>query len=147
MKQKVRPNAASPGLEATAPLGLTEVIALSVGWQHSLVVAKLAPTITLSPQTQTAEAGSTISLRAAVDSVLPLNYQWFLNGTNTLIGASKPFLILTNISPSQSGAFYDLVVTNRHGSVTNDPALLSVIPSVPRKTIAALQATSDPGSI
>ncbi len=56
----------------------------------------------------------------------PLNYQWYLNGTNNLIGATNSSLLLTNVQPA-SGSNYSVVITNLAGSVTSSNATLTVM--------------------
>jgi hypothetical protein len=55
-----------------------------------------------------------------------LAYQWFFNGTN-LAGATNTMLSLQNAFPANAGA-YIVVVTNAFGSVTSNPAMLTVLP-------------------
>jgi len=53
-------------------------------------------------------------------------YQWQLNGSS-LTGATNPTLLLSNAFPANAGT-YTVVITNVFGSVTSNPALLSVTP-------------------
>jgi hypothetical protein len=57
----------------------------------------------------------------------PLTCLWTFDGTN-IPGATNADLILTNVQPSQAGA-YSVIVSNNFGSVTSSNALLTVVTS------------------
>jgi hypothetical protein len=103
------------------------------------------PNITHPPQDQTAYAGSTVNFRAKTAGSPPLAYQWSFNGS-AISGADSTNLHLTNVSPTQAGA-YTLVVTNVAGAVTSAPAMLSVIPPVERRMVPALALQGQQGSL
>ena len=86
--------------------------------------APQVPTISSNPLSQTVFVGSNVVLSAAADGTPPLQYQWWLNGTN-LLADTNTVLNLTNVTASQFGA-YSLFVTNAAGSVTSAPAMLRV---------------------
>jgi len=123
------------------PLILTNVTISQAG-RYSVVVSNSAGTvasgnallkvlplvINSSPQSQTVFAGSTVSFAASCQSVLPLSYQWQLDGTN-LPGANGNPLVLSNAMMSQAGT-YSVLVSNSAGAVTSSNALLTVIPLV-----------------
>jgi len=94
----------------------------------------IPPTLSTPPQTQTAEVGDTVCLSVQAGGDLPLAYRWVWNTTNTLSTGPAAGLTLTNIQASQFGA-YAVVVTNVGGAVTSAPAMLSVIPVVPRRVV------------
>ena len=105
------------------------------------------PTITSPPQTQTAETGSTVGFYVNATNTLPLNYQWFFNSTLAITGSTTNCaLLLTNVQPSQAGA-YTVVVTNIAGAVTSPPAMLSVIPPVERRPVPGVKVTGEAGSL
>jgi len=113
------------------------------------VVFSLAwPSITKPPLTRTAEAGTTVAFSVQVTNTLPelTHYQWFFGGTNALGNATNAFLRLTNVQPTQAGA-YTVVVTNLVGAVTSAPALLSVIPAVHRRIVPAVHLPGSTGSL
>jgi len=103
------------------------------------------PIITHPPQSQTAYVGSTVDFRARATGSSPLVYQWSFNGS-AISGAGSTNLHLTNVSPTQAGA-YTLVVTNVAGAVTSAPAMLSVIPPVEQRMVPALALLGQPGSL
>jgi len=57
-----------------------------------------------------------------------LAYQWKFNGT-TLNGATSPMLNLPNAFPANAGV-YTVVITNVYGSLTSNPAMLTVSPLI-----------------
>ena len=106
------------------------------------------PSITMSPSTQTAEAGTAPWFSVGVTNTLPeaTAYQWYFNSNTRLSSATNAFLRLTNIQPVQAGA-YTVVVTNLLGAVTSAPALLSVIPPVEKRVVPALHLAGGTGSL
>jgi hypothetical protein len=64
-------------------------------------------------------------------------------GATPVAGATNTTLALTNVSLSQNGTLYSVVVTNIVGSITSAPAMLTVVASPP--TITA--GTTLPGAL
>jgi hypothetical protein len=104
------------------------------------------PTIQTSPQTQTAEAGSAVSLRVKASSPLPLFYPWYLNNTNLISCSTNSRLELTGVQFTQAGA-YIVVVSNVLGAITSAPAMLNVIAAVERRPVPGVQVTGQAGSL
>jgi hypothetical protein len=104
-----------------------------------------APTVLASPQTQTAEAGTTVILTVDATGEPPPAYQWYFNGTNTLSCTSCD-LVLTGMLPSESGT-YTVVVSNALGAVTSAPVMLNVIPPVERRPVPGVLVTGQTGSL
>ena len=104
------------------------------------------PTILISPQTQTAEAGSAVSLRVQARSPLPLFYFWYLNATNLLSSGTNWQLELPIVQLSQSGA-YTVVISNVLGAVTSAPAMLNVIAAVERRPVPGVKVTGEAASL
>jgi hypothetical protein len=104
------------------------------------------PTIQTPPQTQTAEAGSAVDLRADASSPLPLFYLWYLNNTNLISCSTNGGLALTGVRFSQSGA-YTVVISNVLGAITSAPALLNVIAPVERRPVPGVHVTGEAGSL
>jgi len=103
------------------------------------------PAIVTPPLTQTVELGCGASFQVEVTNAVPgTACQWFLNGS-PLAGATNTCLSLANILATQGGS-YTVVVSNAYGSATSAPALLSVVPVVPRRTVPALNLAGDVGS-
>jgi hypothetical protein len=97
-----------------------------------------APAFLRPPLTQTAEMGATVDFGVSVPSG-DMAYELFFNGTNLLCYGSDNCLELTNVSPSQSGA-YTVVITNFLGAATSSPVMLNVISPVERRPAAAIKA-------
>jgi hypothetical protein len=83
------------------------------------------PLITAQPTNQTDLAGQTATFSVAVTGAAPLSYQWSLNLTN-LPGATNSLLTLTNVQPSQSGA-YSVQVADRGGATNSASVILTVV--------------------
>jgi hypothetical protein len=104
------------------------------------------PAIIRQPLTQTAELGSVTGFRVWLTNAGPGTVcQWYFNGT-PLAGATNTSLKLADAQAAQIGT-YTVVVSNAYGAVTSAPALLNVIPAVPRRTVAAVFLTGDLGSL
>ena len=98
------------------------------------------PAFTLQPQSQTADAGSTVTFTALATGTAPLSYQWF-SGAGLVPDATNTSLILTNISPAQAGSYF-VVVTNLYGSATSSVATLALnLPGPPVLLGATASAT------
>jgi hypothetical protein len=96
------------------------------------------PTILTPPQSQTAELGAGVGFDVGATGDSPLLYQWFFNATNALgTSSTNSHLQLADAQFSQSGA-YSVMVTNGSGAATSSPALLNVVPVVPRRPVPAL---------
>ena len=107
------------------------------------VVEQFAPPVIQSqPGNLNVTVGGTAVFATTAAGAAPLSYQWRRNGSN-LTGANAPILTLANVSALNDGR-YDLVVTNRAGSVTSEPAVLVVTLGTPvalPPTIAAPPAS------
>jgi hypothetical protein len=104
------------------------------------------PAILMSPQTQTAEAGSVVELRVKASGSSPLFCLWYLNDTNLMSCSTNQELELTNVQFAQSGT-YTVVVTNGAGAVTSAPAMLNVIAAVERRPAAGVKVMGEAGSL
>ena len=85
-----------------------------------------APSLTIlsQPASIFVQTGGDASFTVTADGVRPISYQWEFLGTN-LLGATNAFLNLTNVQPSQAGA-YSVIVSNATGIVTSALAILSI---------------------
>lgn len=80
--------------------------------------------ITLQPHNQTVEAGSTITFAVVASGAAPLSYQWKKNGMN-IPEATRSTWTLSSVTASDAGE-YRVIVSNTGGSVTSQPATLTV---------------------
>lgn len=83
------------------------------------------PAITQQPQSQTACAGSDVTLTVTATGV-DLSYQW-RKDDEAISGANSDTLVLTAVTPTDSGS-YDVVVSNPFGYVVSDAATVLVDP-------------------
>jgi len=85
-----------------------------------------APTISVQPQSQTANAGDSVTFSVTATGVPAPTYQWYL-GTTALTGstATTASLGLSNVQTGNAGS-YSVVVSNLAGSVTSSAATLTV---------------------
>ena len=111
--------------QSSVPPSLGSVVGIAAGNEHSLALCGAPLSIMGAPGNQTAATGWAVEFRVVVLGIPPLACQWFFNATNSIGGATNPVLYLTDVQPSQSGA-YTVVITNASGSATSSPALLSV---------------------
>jgi hypothetical protein len=86
-----------------------------------------APIITTQPRNVSCYQNDTPVLAVAVDqvnSILPLGYQWQLNGAN-IAGATAANLVLTNVQFAAAGT-YSVLVSNIIGVTASSNAVLQV---------------------
>ncbi len=85
------------------------------------------PVITQQPQNTSATVGTpaTLSVTATGDN---LSYQWFKNGV-LIDGATNSTLYFASVQNSDTGN-YTVTVSNPYGSVTSDPARLTVVSTI-----------------
>src|SRR6266545_1018865 len=106
------------------------------GWLDQVQIdPTLPPVLTTKPASLNTDPGGTAIFNVAADGTLPLGYQWQFNGTslidgNGVSGATTSSLKLSNVQPSQAGA-YTVAVSNAAAIVTSSNAFLSVTPTVP----------------
>jgi hypothetical protein len=88
------------------------------------------PTITTDPSSSALCPGSPASFTVAASSTIPLTYQWQKNGTALTDGGnitgSTTATLSINPTSAADAANYDVVVTNTCGSVTSQPATLTI---------------------
>ena len=128
-------------LNATASIYTITSVNTNNAGNYSVVITNLAgsvtssivtltvaapPVITSQPQSLTVTNGHAVSFVVAADGWPSLAYQWFFNGTN-LNMATNTMLSLQNAFPANAGA-YTVVVTDAYGSITSNPAMLTVFP-------------------
>ena len=90
----------------------------------------IAPTITQDPADQTVTEGESATFSVVASGDSPLSYQWRQNSTD-IPGATSLSYTLDSTVVGDSGAFFDVVVSNAAGSVTSNPASLTVTPEAP----------------
>jgi len=83
------------------------------------------PSITTQPASQNANAGGTVTFNVVATGTGPLTYQWNKDGSD-IASATSATLTLTGVQPSDAGS-YLVRVSNGGGTVTSDPATLTVL--------------------
>ena len=91
---------------------------------ESLVVV-IPPAIATQPIDRTVSAGKTAKFSVTATGTTPLTYQWRKNGVN-ISGATKSSYITPPTVSGDNGSLFSTVVTNIAGSVTSNPATLTV---------------------
>jgi hypothetical protein len=86
-----------------------------------------APVIVTQPRSQIGFWGKNIEFDVAAHGGPPLSYQWWGNGF-ALPGATNASVLLTNLQLTDAGS-YQVVISNAYGSVTSNPAILTVNPA------------------
>jgi len=113
--------------QTNVPGRMTGTKAISAGGFHTLAVrsGSFAPLILEEPSDQYAPVSGTVTFSALGGGVAGVSYQWQFNGVD-IPGATNATLILTNVSAANEGS-YQVVISNSAGSVTSDPAALTLI--------------------
>lgn len=84
------------------------------------------PRIVSGPESQTVDAGGSVTFRVTAEGTPPLSYQWLKNGT-PIPGATGSELTIDNAQTSHAGD-YSVRVSNEGGAVVSGAARLTVIP-------------------
>ncbi|MGB9464968.1 MAG: immunoglobulin domain-containing protein [Candidatus Acidiferrum sp.] len=84
-----------------------------------------APTIAAQPASQTVTAGQAATFSVMVNGTAPFSYQWLKNNAN-IGGATAASYTTPATIAGDSGAKFDVVVSNSAGSVTSAMAILTV---------------------
>lgn len=86
-----------------------------------------APSIQKQPRSQVGYWGGNVTFDIVATGAQPMSYQWQKDGM-TISGATAASLGLTNLLLTDGGA-YTVVLTNISGSVTSNPAILTMNPA------------------
>ncbi len=109
------------GMESGGPYAGKGVSSL---FPFTVIVSGTAPVFTTQP-ISAAVTGGTVALDAAATQVD--SYQWMLNGSTPVAGATSPILVLSDAA-SAPGT-YTCVATNQLGSTISNPATVSITPT------------------
>lgn len=115
------------GYNSSVPAGLSDVVAIAAGASHSLalVSTSMPPIIAIPPVGGRCYNGSKFNFRPQVRGTGPLNYQWRKDGV-VLHSQTNSALTVNIVQPLDAGS-YVVVVRNSFGTVTSQPAKLSVV--------------------
>ena len=101
-----------------------------------------APSITMNPQNQTAPVGGSATFAVAASGAEPLLYQWQRDGA-AISGANSASYTITGAQPRDDGAMFGCQVSNTYGSVTSNPARLTVSNNQPPAATIVAPAAGD----
>lgn len=106
-----------------------------------LPAGQVPPSITVPPAAQTSSAGRTVLFTVQAAGSAPLSYRWQKDQTplvdgGRVSGAATATLTLTGVESADAGLF-SVVVTNAYGSVTSNPARLTITTSGELRLIAS----------
>ncbi len=93
-----------------------------------LTVIQSPPVIVVHPKDLTVDEGHPASF-SVVASGSGLQYQWYKSGI-ALEGATFPDYTVSAVAKSDNGSFFTCNVSNEAGSITSNPAILTVTGSV-----------------
>ena len=92
------------------------------------VVSAAAPSISTQPTSQTVTVGQTATFSVMAAGTTPLSYQWQM-GTTAITGATSATYTTPAATSAESGSQFSVVVSNAVGSMTSNPATLTVNPA------------------
>jgi hypothetical protein len=98
------------------PPGLSNVVAIAGGGEHSLAIIVAVFILSKPPATISLDLGTGTDLSVAVLSESPFGCQWSLNGL-PIAGATGTNLFISNFDVTKAGA-YSVAVTNEYGYAT-----------------------------
>jgi hypothetical protein len=93
---------------------------------NALLTVVIPARITQQPQDTQAHLGGTAIFAVQATSSTPLTYQWRKNQVPLVPAQTNSFLSIANVQSSHAG-LYDVVITDAAGSITSDPAQLTVL--------------------
>ncbi len=98
--------------------------ASDIGADETTIATVIMPEIKSQPQTMVVALSSRASFQIIAAGTAPLTYQWKKNGED-ILGANSGTLVIANAAASDAGS-YTATVRNAAGSVTSNPAVLTV---------------------
>ena len=109
-----------------------------------------APVFAVQPLSQDFSAGDTVTLISAATGSPTITYQWYWNGLR-LTGSTGPTFTLVEAVASHAGT-YTVVATNAAGSVSSQPAQLTIVAAPPSEVpptfvLQPVSQTIAPGGI
>jgi len=94
-------------------------------------------TISMQPQSASADERGSATFGVMVDGTPPYQAQWFRDGA-AIDGATTLSLVVNNVSAADNGAQFTVQVSGAQGNVTSDAATLTVVPdTVPPALLGA----------
>jgi murein DD-endopeptidase MepM/ murein hydrolase activator NlpD len=108
---------------------------------NAVLTVDASPRVITPPGNTSALLGASASFWVVAGGTPPLSYQW-RHDSAAVPGATAPAFTVNDLQPSLAG-WYDVVISNAHGSVTSAPARLDyrVPPPTPVNLVRALSDT------
>lgn len=114
---------------STANAGNYTVVVSSVGGSITSSVAVLSviapPVITQQPVSQSAGFGSQVCFHVSVSGTPPFSFQWYTSSGAAIHTATKPTLLLDDVTGANAGSYY-CVVQNGAGKTTSSHGTLTI---------------------
>ena len=135
----------SPAVVGNYSLLVTNLASSTTSSNAMLSITNSQPVITLQPADQTVVASKPVMFSVAAIGTKPFTYQWSFAGmvVTNIAGATNATLTLTNVQPSDAGAYW-VTVSNSLGGTMSYAASLTVV-QVPIITSSA-PMTGTPGT-
>jgi hypothetical protein len=131
------------GQVSSTPSG-SGYVGIAAGGDHNLaIIGDGSPVIVRQPASQTVDHLLTATLSVTALGTAPLSYQWQHAGT-LVVGATNSVLVVPSVQPYNGGS-YTVLVSNRVGTVTSDPAILTIGGLVPQIVSSPQDATAHCG--
>jgi sugar lactone lactonase YvrE len=105
--------------------GTVTIFATGFSSPNSIAMVPHGPSIVAPPQSQTAQAGSSVTFSVVAIGTPPLSFQWRKDGAS-IAGGTSPTLTLTSVSAGNSGA-YSVLIWNAINSAVSTTASLAVL--------------------
>ena len=119
---------------STLSPNLLKVLILALSCNHSLGQATTPPRIFNQPQSEVINLGGRVSF--STDLNLFSRFQWYHNEEPLSFGTNRS-VTLTNLTFADSGN-YRVAISNNIGSVTSNPAILTVVPRAQLRSVASV---------
>ena len=94
------------------------------------------PSVRFQPTDQSISLGAAAEFQVTAAGSRPLSYQWRRDGA-VIDGATDRTFLVANAQPTHAGG-YDVVVTNLHGAITSQVAVLTVDPTFTKITSGSI---------
>jgi len=132
-------NAGTYSADVTNAAGTVRIVAGTVD-----IAAAGAPAFTLQPYNKVVAPGGTFALAANATGA-GAAYQWLRNGRD-LPGETGPVILRQNVNATDSGA-YSVRITNASGSVTSEPANVTLNANAAVISNLSVRTAATPGQI
>jgi hypothetical protein len=114
------------GLKKTRVQSLFALLILALGGLPAAAQLGGPPLIAVQPLGLSVQEGGSATVLVVAVSLTKAYYQWYLNETNKISGATAATLTIKNVSSSDTGK-YTVQIKNSSGTTTSQPATLLVL--------------------